>query len=43
MPADKLDETWRPKRGPVFRAAVWGLLILIGLGVLATAVAGLLW
>jgi len=34
-------QDWHPKRGPVFKVVVWGVLVLIAMGVLgavATAV-----
>ncbi len=41
-PTRKEDtETWRPKRGKVFKVLVWVLLALIVLGSLAGLVVGL--
>lgn len=39
---DPGSETWQPKRGPVFKIVVWGLLLLIGVLVIAGLVTGLL-
>lgn len=41
MPGDQGQKTWRPKRGPVFKALVWVLLVLIAVGALAGLVVGL--
>ncbi len=35
-------ETWQPKRGPVFKFVVWGLLVVIGLLVVMGLVMGFL-
>lgn len=40
-PRDENTETWRPPRGKVFKVWVWVLLALIGLGVVAGLVVGL--
>ncbi len=41
MPGDQGQKTWRPKRGPMFKAMVWVLLVLIVGGALAGLVIGL--
>jgi len=39
---DAGSETWRPKRGPVFKMVVWALLILIAALVVLGLVTGLI-
>jgi hypothetical protein len=39
--SDSGQEAWEPKRGPVFKAVVWVLLVLIAVGALGAVVIGL--